>query len=90
MRAYRTKKLPRWDLAAVVVAIIAVPLAMSPAASSFIRDLCFVLLRTMWPSSAQYEQLGWDDIKKGCYIDAGARRKIVTILEHGVQLRAAT
>jgi hypothetical protein len=65
MRAYRTENLPRWDLAAVVVAIIAVPLAMSPAASSFIRDIFFVLLRTMWPSSAQCERLGWDDTKEG-------------------------
>lgn len=28
--------MPQWDLAAVVVAIIAIPLAMSPAASSFL------------------------------------------------------
>lgn len=57
--------MPQWDLAAVVVAILAVALAMSPAASSFIWGLCRVLLRAMWPASARCERLGWDDIKEG-------------------------
>ena len=57
--------MPQWDLAAVMVAIVAIPLAISPAVSNLIRDIYLAFLRTLWPASTRCEQLGWDDIHEG-------------------------
>jgi hypothetical protein len=55
----------RWDLAAVVVAIIAIPAAMSPVALRFISKLFRALVAKMWPACGQCERLEWVDIPDG-------------------------
>jgi hypothetical protein len=56
---------PRWDIAAVVVAIIAVRLAMSPPATELLRSLFHQLILTIWPAKARCERLEWIDIPDG-------------------------
>jgi hypothetical protein len=56
---------PRWDIAAVVVAVIAVPLAMSPAATLLLSSLFCTFIRTVWPAKARCERLEWIDIPDG-------------------------
>lgn len=56
---------PRWDIAAVVVAIIAVPFAMSPAATTLLASLFHLLTRTLWLAKARCERLEWIDVPDG-------------------------
>lgn len=56
---------PRWDIAAVVVAMISVPLAMSPTASRLLASLFRIFIRTIWPAKARCERLEWIDIPEG-------------------------
>ncbi len=56
---------PRWDIAVVVVAIIAIPLAMSPMASHIIATIFAFIVRRIWPASSLCKRLEWVDIPHG-------------------------
>ena len=55
----------RWDMAAVIIAIIAAVLSTSPLAITFVSALFLNIIRFIFPSSAQCERLRWMDIPEG-------------------------
>ena len=54
-----------WSMAAVIVAILCIPLMMSPEASRRFGDILNRLRRLVQPSSGLCERLLWDDIPEG-------------------------
>ena len=55
----------QWDLVAVIVALVAIPLMISPNALQALRS-CFVLVyRNLYPVTAQCERLQWSDVPDG-------------------------
>lgn len=54
-----------WSMVAVIVAILCVPLIISPEASNRIASLWTWIRRILQPSSAVCERLLWDDIPDG-------------------------
>ena len=56
---------PHWDLAAVVIALIALPLAMSPIAVAFLQYHLGQVVRFLWPAKGRCGRLEWSDIPAG-------------------------
>ena len=54
-----------WDLAAVVIALIALPLAMSPVAVASLLYYPGQFARFLWPAKGRYERLEWSDVSLG-------------------------
>ena len=60
---------PRWDIAAVAIAVAVViaviPLTMSPLTARLITLVFSLIIRKIWPATAQCERLEWVDIPDG-------------------------
>lgn len=55
----------RWDIAAVVVAIAAIPLAMSPMAMHIVVVISTLMLRRIYSTAARRARLAWTDVPSG-------------------------
>src|SRR5256885_5487230 len=62
----------QWDMAAVIVAMIGVPLMLSPATLSMLRAAYRLVLQCLRPISGRCERLEWSDIPEGVLRVCGA------------------